>query len=328
MFCRLCVFCRAAPVPFDVRPHDVLSRARSCSQTVVVLIFAIRAAYLCLLAMHLLYRFMFDFLRRVVRSHTRTPHNKLACLRVCMMQFTKMQKGSSNFLRRFFSQWRASYAYHSGRHACERGISNMPRAIGTSLDDRPPPLDVRITRLTHTVRSHAARRQRMQTVTTTQRHTKQDKKKKKRWIIPERASVCHNTSIMHLPAAKCNGVDLRPAVSLAFTVCELISFFTLTMSPVLHASNSSRNGSLAMTASKLTVSSVRLRLDIFSLLLFWPKRQSNFHLSRSKNRRQQTTLIPVSSIKFYFFVFFSFVLFLLLCLFACKKKKKLLRCCH
>lgn len=64
------------------------------------------------------------------------------------------------------------------------------------------------------------------------------------------------------PAAKCNGVDFRPAVSLAFTVCELINFFTLTMSPVLHASNNSRNGSLAMTASKLTVNSVRLRLDI------------------------------------------------------------------
>lgn len=70
---------------------------------------------------------------------------------------------------------------------------------------------------------------------------------------------------MYLPAAKCNGVDLRPAVSLAFTVCELINFFTLTMSPVLHASNNSRSGSLAMTASKLTVNSVRLRLDIFTV---------------------------------------------------------------
>lgn len=62
-----------------------------------------------------------------------------------------------------------------------------------------------------------------------------------------------------LPAAKWRGVDFRPAVSLAFTVCELINFFTLIISPVLHASNNSRSGS---TMSKFT-DKVRLRLDIF-----------------------------------------------------------------
>jgi len=65
-----------------------------------------------------------------------------------------------------------------------------------------------------------------------------------------------------LPAAKCNGVDLRPAVSRALTVCGVISFFTLAISPVLQASKSSRNGSLAMTVSRLTFSIARLRLAI------------------------------------------------------------------
>lgn len=68
--------------------------------------------------------------------------------------------------------------------------------------------------------------------------------------------------MLHLPAAKCNGVDLRPAVSRALTVCGVISFFTLAISPVLQASNSSRNGSLAMTVSRLTFSIARLRLAI------------------------------------------------------------------
>lgn len=64
------------------------------------------------------------------------------------------------------------------------------------------------------------------------------------------------------PAAKCNGVDLRPAVSRALTVCGVISFFTLAISPVLQASKSSRNGSLAMTVSRLTFNIARLRLVI------------------------------------------------------------------
>lgn len=68
--------------------------------------------------------------------------------------------------------------------------------------------------------------------------------------------------MLSLPAAKCNGVDLRPAVSRAFTVCGVINFFTLIMSPDLHASNNSRSGSLAMAASRFTDKMARLRLDI------------------------------------------------------------------
>uniref|UniRef100_A0A182LU25 Uncharacterized protein n=1 Tax=Anopheles culicifacies TaxID=139723 RepID=A0A182LU25_9DIPT len=70
----------------------------------------------------------------------------------------------------------------------------------------------------------------------------------------------------YLPAAKCNGVDFLPDVSRAFTVCGVISFFTFARSPVLHASNSSRSGSLAMAAaSRLTDSIDRLRLADISL---------------------------------------------------------------
>lgn len=71
--------------------------------------------------------------------------------------------------------------------------------------------------------------------------------------------------LWYKPAPKWSGVDLRPAMSLAFTVCGLINFFTLIISPVLHASNNSRNGSLAITTSKFT-DKVRLRLDIFVLI--------------------------------------------------------------
>lgn len=45
------------------------------------------------------------------------------------------------------------------------------------------------------------------------------------------------------PAAKCRGVDLRPAVSRALTVFGLTNAFTLARSPVLQASKSSRSGS-------------------------------------------------------------------------------------
>lgn len=44
-----------------------------------------------------------------------------------------------------------------------------------------------------------------------------------------------------LPAAKCRGVDLRPAMSLAFTFTASTSFFTLETSPFRQASNSSLN---------------------------------------------------------------------------------------
>lgn len=78
------------------------------------------------------------------------------------------------------------------------------------------------------------------------------------------------------PAAKCKGVDLRPAVSLAFTVCELINFFTLMISPVLHASNNSRSGSFVIITSKFT-DKVLLRLDmvIDVYRLYWYSNQSN-----------------------------------------------------
>lgn len=69
--------------------------------------------------------------------------------------------------------------------------------------------------------------------------------------------------LLCLPAAKCSGVDLRlPAVSLAFTVCDVINFLTFTVSPDLQASNSSRNGSFVNDGSKLTDSSVLLRVAI------------------------------------------------------------------
>lgn len=42
-----------------------------------------------------------------------------------------------------------------------------------------------------------------------------------------------------LPAAKCRGVDLRPAMSFAFTFTASTSFFTLETSPLRQASNSS-----------------------------------------------------------------------------------------
>lgn len=44
---------------------------------------------------------------------------------------------------------------------------------------------------------------------------------------------------MSLPAAKCRGVDLRPAMSLALTFTASTSFFTLETSPFLQASNNS-----------------------------------------------------------------------------------------
>lgn len=93
-----------------------------------------------------------------------------------------------------------------------------------------------------------------------------------------------------IPAPKCKGVDFRPAMSLAFTVWELINFFTLIISPVLHASNNSRNGSLAITTSKFT-DKVRLRLDIFftfvimillALRFGWKKNYSTLKFKKKK----------------------------------------------
>ena len=75
---------------------------------------------------------------------------------------------------------------------------------------------------------------------------------------------------IHLPAAKCNGVDFRPAVSRAFTVCDVISFFTLTRSPVLHASNRSRSGSLAIAAASRLTDSIERVLLLVLLLLVGP----------------------------------------------------------
>ena len=51
---------------------------------------------------------------------------------------------------------------------------------------------------------------------------------------------------MYLPAAKCNGVDLRPAVSLAFTFVESTIERTFVKSPHLQASKSSRKGSVGL----------------------------------------------------------------------------------
>lgn len=97
-----------------------------------------------------------------------------------------------------------------------------------------------------------------------------------------------NRIASHLPAAKCNGVDLRPAVSLAFTVCGVISFFTLAISPVLQASKSSLSGSLAMTASRLTLKMARLRLLLAIVVLVC---YALAHTRPEKNRQQKTSAI-------------------------------------
>lgn len=48
-----------------------------------------------------------------------------------------------------------------------------------------------------------------------------------------------NTPSLTLPAAKCSGVDFRPAMSLAFTLTVSTSLFTRDTSPLRQASNSS-----------------------------------------------------------------------------------------
>ena len=59
------------------------------------------------------------------------------------------------------------------------------------------------------------------------------------------ALVCLKRDIRGLPAAKCRGVDFRPAISLAFTLTASTSFFTLDTSPFRQASNSSLNAPFA-----------------------------------------------------------------------------------
>lgn len=55
-------------------------------------------------------------------------------------------------------------------------------------------------------------------------------------------------------------------MSRAFTVCDVISFFTLTRSPVLHASNRSRSGSLAIAAASRLTDSIERVLALLLLL--------------------------------------------------------------
>lgn len=79
----------------------------------------------------------------------------------------------------------------------------------------------------------------------------------------------HRCFLCALPAAKCRGVDLRPAVSLAFTDCGVINFFTRTASPVLQASNNSRRGSVGAGSASSAEPSIERRLDIlFSRFTF------------------------------------------------------------
>ena len=54
-----------------------------------------------------------------------------------------------------------------------------------------------------------------------------------------------------IPAAKCKGEDLRPAVSLAFTLLESTIDLTLFTSPLLQASKRSRSGSVGEILSGL-----------------------------------------------------------------------------
>lgn len=64
-----------------------------------------------------------------------------------------------------------------------------------------------------------------------------------------------------IPAAKCNGVDFLPAVSLELTFTEFTSVFTLVKSPPRQASNNSRPvsqfwGKLSTTVERLVLESV------------------------------------------------------------------------
>lgn len=82
---------------------------------------------------------------------------------------------------------------------------------------------------------------------------------------------CNNFYLLHIfeefmhfiPAAKWRGVDFRPAVSLAFTVCGVINFFTRLTSPTLQASNNSRSGSLGAGNESNADPSIERRLDMF-----------------------------------------------------------------
>lgn len=67
---------------------------------------------------------------------------------------------------------------------------------------------------------------------------------------------------VRIPAAKCRGVDFRPAVSLAFTVWAVINFFTRIASPVLHASNNSRSGSVGGGNTSSADPRIERRLDM------------------------------------------------------------------
>ncbi|MPC17670.1 hypothetical protein E2C01_010535 [Portunus trituberculatus] len=73
-----------------------------------------------------------------------------------------------------------------------------------------------------------------------QGHNKFGESTKTHQGLPARGAAAAGS---HSPAAKCRGEDFLPAVSLAFTFCGVTSFFTLTRSPFLHASKSSRSGS-------------------------------------------------------------------------------------
>ena len=74
-----------------------------------------------------------------------------------------------------------------------------------------------------------------------------------------------------LPAEKCNGVDLRPAVSLAFTFDESTIDRTFVKSPHLQASKSSLNGSLGLILRGSD------NLDIMEVDFFQPFSIHNWH---------------------------------------------------
>lgn len=80
---------------------------------------------------------------------------------------------------------------------------------------------------------------------------------------------CSHLSVVLIPAAKCSGVDFRPAVSLAFTVWGVINFLTSAASPVLQASNNSRSGSVGAGRESSAEPRSERRLDIlFSRFTF------------------------------------------------------------
>ena len=102
-------------------------------------------------------------------------------------------------------------------------------------------------------------------------------------------SVC--IFIYVLPAAKCSGDDLLPAVSLAFTLEASTRARILRMSPPLQASNKSRIGSVGEIRSGLADRDISEEI-VFILILLIKKVNRISHLSAfsTKGYRRDCTV--------------------------------------